>query len=210
MNQLVKNRSIENVVFDFGGVLVDWDPHLSLQGAYPDGVIDMFLDPTDEWGFWRYNELSHVGWSESKILNDYESTHGPAVAWVFRTYFEGYRKALKRMMPGMGELLEELQSNGIHLWGLTNSTKQYVDAMFEMFAPMRLLEGTVISSQEGLRKPDKLVYQVMLRRFQIEPERTVFVDDCPKNVNAAQQLGIRSFVFRDSRTFRTQLRELGI
>ncbi|BDR55098.1 haloacid dehalogenase [Bombiscardovia apis] len=201
---------VENVVFDFGGVLVDWNPRPTLDGLYPDGVVDMFFDRSDEWGFWRYNDLSDLGWSDEKILADYEHTHGPAVAWVYRQYFAHYRQAIQGMIPGMGELIEALKSQGIHVWGLTNSTGKYVDAILDAFEPIRALEGIVISAEERLHKPDPLLFQVMLRRFMIEARSTVFVDDNPSNVKAAQDQGMRAIAFTGADQCRTQLAQYGL
>jgi 2-haloacid dehalogenase len=203
--------AIEHVVFGLYGVLVDWDPRLALEGFYPDGVVDMFFDPTDEWGFHRYDELLQVGWSETKILADYESTHGPAVAWVFRMYFERFSKTIKGIVPGMDELVTELASSDeLHLWGLTNSTQRNVNTVLELIPQIRQLNGIVISGQECLRKPDDLIFQVMLRRFDIKPDRTIFIDTCQESVEAAQRSGIRGIIFETAERLRLQLAQLGV
>ncbi|BDR52512.1 haloacid dehalogenase [Bombiscardovia nodaiensis] len=203
-------RQISNIVFDFGGVLLNWDPRLALEGFYPDGVIDMVLDRRDEWGFWRFNDLCDSGWSQEKILADYESDHGPAVAWVLRTYFDHLDRSLTSVIPGMDQLVRELSAAGLHLWGLTNASRESVDAGLEKFEILRLMEGIVVSADECLRKPDPLIYQVMLRRFRITAEQTLFIDDRPENVRAAQALGIHSLLFTGADQIKRDLRQLGI
>ncbi|RBP99771.1 HAD family hydrolase [Bifidobacterium xylocopae] len=210
MSELDGANGVENVIFGFGGVLVDWEPRSALEGLYPAGVIDMVLDRGDKWGFWRFNELADAGWSQERILADYESDHGPAVAWVLRTYFEHIDRSLKAMIPGMGHLLDDLAGQGAHTWGLANASRSMVDAAFGKFAPMRRLEGIVVSAEEGLRKPDPLIYQVLLRRWRLEAGRSVFVDDRRENVDVAQRLGMRGLLFTDARQLREDLRGLGL
>lgn len=94
--------TITDVIFDYCDVLLDWRPRIPLEGQYPPGVIDMFFSDDDPHGFRYYDRLSDSGWDEERILSDYETEHGPAVAWVFRIYFERQRLALAGLQSGMG------------------------------------------------------------------------------------------------------------
>ncbi|AKV55588.1 HAD-superfamily hydrolase, subfamily IA, variant 3 [Bifidobacterium actinocoloniiforme DSM 22766] len=201
---------VDNVIFDFGGVLVDWQPRLALEGEYPDGVIDALLDPEDEWGFWRFNDLSDAGWSQERILADYESDHGPAVAWVLRTYFAHVERTFPAMIAGMEKLMEDLRASGLRLWGLSNISGSSAVVLHDKFEPIRRLDGIVTSGEEMVRKPDPLIYQLLLRRFGLEAGRCVFVDDRPVNVAAARKLGIHGLEFRGAQQLREDLRALGL
>ena len=148
----------------------------------------MFFSADDPHGFRYYDRLSDSGWDEERILADYEIEHGPAVAWVFRIYFERQRLALAGLQPGMGELLRELDASGVRLWGLTNFTTKYVRAAHELFPELNLLRDTVVSSEEG-------IYRRAIARFGVDPAATLFVDDKPANVEAARGLGLNGEVF---------------
>ena len=111
------------------------------------------------------------------------------MAWVFRIYFERQRLALAGLQPGMGELLRELDASGVRLWGLTNFTTKYVRAAHELFPELNLLRDTVVSSEEGILKPDPEIYRRAIARFGVDPAATLFVDDKPANVEAARDWG---------------------
>ena len=189
------SATITDVIFDYCDVLLDWRPRIPLERQYPPGVIDMFFSADDPHGFRYYDRLSDSGWDEERILADYEIEHGPAVAWVFRIYFERQRLALAGLQPGMGELLRELDASGVPLWGLTNFTTKYVRAANELFPQLNLLRDTVVSSEEGILKPDPEIYRRAIARFGVDPAHTLFVDDKPANVEAARGLGLNGEVF---------------
>ena len=201
---------ITDVVFDFCDVLIDWQPRLALEGQYPEDIVDMFFDLDDPWGFEFYDALSDSGWSEERILADYEAHHGPAVAWMFHVYFERQELALKGMMPDMTELLGELDAAGVRLWGLTNFTTKFVAMSRRHFAPLGLLRDVVISSEEGLLKPDPNIYRTAIQRFGIDPTHTVFTDDKAHNAEGATALGMHSVVFRNAGQLRATLSDLGV
>ncbi|OZG63154.1 hydrolase [Bifidobacterium lemurum] len=189
---------ITDVIFDFGGVLVDFQPRLALEGQYPPGVVDMFFDPADRFGYRYYERKANLGWSEERVLADYEAQHGPAVAWVFRVLLERQGMALAGMMPGMGELLRDLDASGIRMWGLTNFTTGYVEAARERFPELRLLTDVVVSSEEGMIKPDPRIFRRAVARFGVDPARTAFVDDKRRNADVATSEGLRGVLFADA------------
>ena len=199
-----------DVVFDFCDVLIDWQPKLALRGQYPEDVVQMFFDPSDPWGFEFYDALCDSGWSEERILADYEAHHGPAVAWMFHVYFERQELALKGMMPGMPELLEDLDAAGVRLWGLTNFTTKFVEMSKRHFAPLGLLQDVVISSEEGLLKPDPNIYRTAIERFRLVPAHTLFTDDKERNAEEATALGMHGVAFHNAGQLRAALLGLGV
>lgn len=122
-----------DVIFDYCGVLIDWRARRTIEGLYPPGVVDMFFDPADPHGVAYYDGLADQGWSEERIIADYEREHGPAVAWVMRLYFEFQRLGFYDMIDGMPMLLRDLHARGVRLWGLTNFTARGAAAMREKY-----------------------------------------------------------------------------
>ncbi|WP_029678029.1 hypothetical protein [Bifidobacterium sp. 7101] len=106
-----------SILLALPGTLVDWDPRRALVGQYPDGVVDMVLDPEDPWGFACVRRQINLGVDPQQALADYEATHGPAVAWVVRVCLENYTLAVKGLLPGASELLGDLRRAGLTLWG---------------------------------------------------------------------------------------------
>lgn len=199
-----------SILFALPGTLVDWDPRRALVGQYPDSVIDMVLDPKDPWGFACVSRQINLGVDPQQALADYETTHGPAVAWVVRVCLENYALAVKGLLPGASELLEDLRRAGLALWGLAASTGQLIESVSELLSPLSALKGVLISSQEHLDLSDSLLYRLALRRFAISPGHTIFVDVDPVHVAVADRLGMEGIVARDISSLRQLLRQHGV
>ena len=199
-----------SIIFALPGTLVDWDPRRALVGQYPDGVIDMVLDPEDPWGFTCVRRQVNLGVDPQQALADYETTHGPAVAWVVRVCLENYTLAVKGLLPGASELLGDLRRAGLTLWGLAATTRQLIAAISEVLSPLSALKGTLISSKEHLDLSDPLFYRLALRRFAISPGHTIFVDADPEHVAIADRLGMDGILAQDISSLRQHLRQRGI
>lgn len=197
-----------DVIFDFCDVLVDWQPRVPLEGQVPDEVIDHLLDRNDPYGFWHYDELSDLGWSEERILADYAQHHGLSGGeqeQAFRLYFERQKLALVGMLPGMPEILHDLNAVGVRCWGLTNFTVKYVDAAHELFPALGLLKDVVVSSAEQIHKPDPEIFKRAIARFGVDPACTAFVDDKPWNAEAGTAAGLHGIRFTGADALRAQL-----
>ncbi|WP_342590043.1 HAD-IA family hydrolase [Bifidobacterium colobi] len=214
-----------DVIFDFCDVLVDWQPRVPLDGQVPAAIIDHLFDRNDPYGFWHYDELSDLGWSEERVLADYAEHHGlsgsvladmavgddertsmdKTALEAFRLYFDRQRLALVGMLPGMPELLHDLDVAGVRCWGLTNFTVKYVDAARELFPALGLLNDVVVSSAERIHKPDPEIFHRAIARFGVDPARTAFVDDKPWNAEAGTAAGLNGIRFTDADSLRAQL-----
>ncbi len=191
-----------SILFALPGTLVDWDPRRALVGQYPDGVVDMVLDPNDPWGFACVSRQINLGVDPQRALADYETTHGPAVAWVVRVCLENYTLAVKGLLPGASDLLEDLQRAGLTLWGLAATTRQLTESASKVLSPLSALKDILISSEEHLDLSDPLFYRLALRRFAITPEHTIFVDRDPEHVAIADRLGMKGVVVHDISSLR--------
>lgn len=191
-----------DVMFDYCGVLIDWRPRRTIEGLYPAGVVDMFFDPADPHGVAYYDDLADLGWSEERVIADYEREHGPAVAWIMRLYFEFQRLGFYDMIDGMPTLMRDLHARGVRLWGLTNFTVRGVREMHGKYPWLNLLGGTVISAQEGVAKPDPRIYDIAIGRFHLDPAQMLFVDDNACNVLAARAAGLQAVRFESAAQIR--------
>ena len=199
---------VTDVVFGWYGVLVERLPRLALEGQYPSGVIDMVLDPDDIWGFDYYDAMLECGWSEERVLADYERHHGPAVAWVLRVYLRRRRLALRAVMPGMGAVLQGLRSQGIRIWALANAAAADYDAALERFPELGAVSGSIVSAHEGLRMPDLVLMhraEEGLGRLGLDASRALYVDCDVRSVEVARQAGWRGVAFRDAGQLRREL-----
>lgn len=186
---------ITDVIFDYCDVLLDWRPWRALDGLYPQGVIDMFFDPADEWGYDFIDRLLDSGVPTQEVLAEYARHHGPAVTWVLRMWLEHEERAIFGVLDGMGQLVDDLQSAGVRVWGLTNFTTEAVDIAHSRFDVFSRLQDTLVSSQERLLKPDPAIYLRAINRFGVDPQSTVFFDDNPRNARGARIAGLRGVTF---------------
>lgn len=200
-----------DVIFDYCDVLLDWRPRLALDGLYPDAELDGFFDRDAEYGFWHYDVLSDLGWSEERIIADYAAHHHADAmdagypVQVFRDYFDRQQLALYDMIGGMPTLLHDLDAAGVRLWGLTNFTAKFVHAAHAKFPWLGLLQDTVVSSEERIHKPDPEIYRRAIARFGIDPATTAFVDDKARNADAATAVGLHGIRFLDAGQARDRL-----
>ncbi|PST45885.1 alpha/beta hydrolase [Bifidobacterium callitrichos] len=211
-----------DIIFDFCDVLVDWRPRRAVEGLFPDDVLDALFDRRDPFGFWHYDILSDLGWSEEQVLAEYASRHGigedmprqvtqeadpSSCLEAYAAYFRRQRLALAGMLPGMAALLRDLDAAGVRCWGLTNFTVKYVDAARELFPALNILRDVVVSSAEKIHKPDAEIYRRAVARFGVDPEHTAFVDDKQRNADAASAAvpGLTGIRFVDEATLRPLL-----
>lgn len=206
MNQA---QPITDVVFDFCGVLIDWQCHAALDGHYPAELVEKICADDDPYGFFRYEDDMDSGIPFTSELETVRREQGDGIANVFRYYIEHYDDALPRLIPGAEELLRDLRAQGIRVWGLTNWSADTFHFAFEKFPQLdELLQGTVVSGIEKKRKPNADIYELAQRRFNLTPSTTVFFDDTEKNVRGAQNVGWHAFRFTDTEQARRDLRTL--
>ena len=200
-----------DIVFDFCGVLIDRQVTRTLEGAYSDEDIAAYFAYDDRSGFHYYDDLLDNGMSIAEACTRYEAERGSQLSGMFRCYCDNLSRGLARMVPGMLDLLRDLQDAGIRLWGLTNWAAESWHCAYDRFPELgELLDGTVVSGIEGASKPDERIYRIALERFGLDPARTVFLDDNAINVAASRAVGMVGLPFIDAAHARRDLIALGI
>ncbi len=203
--------SITDVVFDFCGVLLDWQTRACLQGKFDDAIVDRICADDDPCGFFGYEDRMDAGEDFDHIYPDVVREQGEELAEIFRYYIAHYDDALPCMLPGMEQLLRDLKAAGYGVWGLTNWSHETFHFAFEKFPQLaELLQDTVVSGVEKLHKPNADIYELALSRFNIAPESSVFLDDTSKNVTGARAVGMHAFRFTDAQQARRDLASLGM
>lgn len=191
-----------NIVFDFGNVLVRWEP----EKVYS----EFFGDEAKSWYFLRHIFTAEwrgridAGESQDRCIRQLKAQfpeYENAIE-IFRTRWEDM---LTGEMPGMRELILELRSRKYEIYGLTNWSMETFPAARERFSILQMIDRYVVSGAEGLIKPDPRLFQVLLDRYNLKTEETVFVDDNPDNVEAAARLGMRAIQFISTDDLRRKL-----
>ena len=195
-------------VFDVGGVLIEWDPrHLYRKlFAGDEASMEHFLATicTHEW-----NRGQDAGRSFAEGCRLLKADYPDKAALI-----DAYGTRFDEMMPGpidgMVEILAELRERGTPLYGLTNFSAETYPSTFERFDFLRWFEGVLVSGEVGVIKPDPRIYRLLLERFALDPQRTVYIDDVEANVAAARPFGIHAIHFTSPAALREELVGLGL
>jgi len=198
--------SSTTVVFDLGGVLIDWDPRYLYRRMLPAGDVDAFLD---EIGFAEWNHAQDAGGSWADAVTALASRH-PHRRELIEAYPQRFAETLGGTIPGTVALLEELHSHGVPLLALTNwSAETFLVARAE-FAFLELFDGIVVSGEERVAKPDPRIFVLLLDRFGLQPGNTVFIDDAAANIAAARRVGLVALRYESPGQLRERLVGAGV
>ena len=196
------------VVFDFGGVLLDWNPrHLYRKlFAGDEAAMESFLANvcTTAW-----NERQDAGRSFADAVAELLPRH-PDKAALIAAYGQRFDEMIAGPIEGTVEILADLRRAGVPRYGLTNFSAETFRPQRQRFAFLSWFDGIVVSGEEGVIKPDPRIFRILLERYRIAPEEAVFIDDNPANAAAATALGIHGIHFRSPEALRSELVSLGL
>lgn len=198
---------VDTVVFDLGGVLIDWDPrHLYRRLFTDESAMEEFLATvcTPAW-----NAEQDRGRPFAEAVADLSARH-PEHADLIAAYHERWEEMLAGAIPGSVALLEELRDADVRLLALTNWSGETFPVARERYGFLDWFDGIVVSGHERAVKPDTELFARLCRRFDVEPARALFIDDSPANVEAAARLGFRVLRFTSPEGLRADLADLGL
>ncbi len=199
---------MNTVIFDLGGVLLDWNPrHLYRKlFAGDDAAMERFLAEvcSGEW-----NAQQDAGRPFAEAVAALMPQHAAQ-----RPLIEAWRDRFGEMIPGTLEdtvaVAAELRDRGVPLYALTNWSHETFPAQAQRFACLSWFAGIVVSGAERVMKPDPRIFEILLARYRIDPASAVFVDDNPVNAQAASALGMHGIRFRSAAGLRRELAALGL
>jgi len=198
----------DTIVFDLGGVLIDWDPRHLYRKLFAGNEAEMehFLATvcTHEWN--RGQDAGRTFAEGARLL---KAEH-PDKAELIDAYCTRFDEMMPGPIAGSVEILAELKALGKPLYALTNFSAETYPPTFERFGFLRWFRGVLVSGEEGVIKPDPRIFELLLERFAIDPKRAVYIDDVSANVDAARLFGIHALHFTTPTTLRAELAELGL
>lgn len=193
---------LQAIVFDFGGVLIDWNPrYLYRQFFNTDEAVERFLT---EIGFFEWNQHQDAGRSFSEAVAELTAQH-PRYADLIRAYDERYEECLSGPIQGTVEILKALRSLGFPLYGLSNWPAEKFAGVRQKHAFFELFDDIVLSGEVGITKPDPRIFLLLLERIGRPAQDCLFIDDAEANLAAARALGFRTVLFQDPRQLRQVL-----
>jgi len=196
------------VVFDLGGVLIDWNPRYLYRKLFPgdEAGMEAFLAEvtTAEW-----NVQQDAGRPWDEAIESLAKEHPDR-----RDLIAAFRRRWEEMLGGAieptVEIVAELRRAGVRLFALTNWSAETFPIALPRFPFLRWFEGIVVSGEVGIVKPDERIFRHLIERYRLDVRTTLFVDDVEANVRAAEALGFRTIRYVGPERLRARLVELGL
>lgn len=203
---IMANRSV--VVFDLGGVLIDWDPrHLYRKlFAGDEAAMEHFLANvcTASW-----NSQQDAGRTFAEACALLKSQH-PGHAELIDAWIERQAEMLGGAIGGTVEILAELRARKVPLYALSNWSAETFPISLKRFEFLHWFQGIVLSGEVRLLKPDPRIFHLFFKTHGVDSAEAVYIDDMEKNVETAIAMGMHGIVFTDPASLRRELAKLGL
>ncbi|MBI2067141.1 MAG: HAD family phosphatase [Deltaproteobacteria bacterium] len=196
------------IVFDLGGVLIDWNPRHFYRN---------FFGGNEEEMEWFLAEVCNYEWNSHHDLGATfeENSRGlieqyPQYKAAIQAYFFEFEKMLGPPMQGSLDIVKELSDRGQPLYVLTNWSAETFPRAREIFPFLSWFKGIVVSGEVRMAKPDPAIFYRLLDTFSFRAEEAVFIDDREENVVAAERIGFYPIHFQSPQHLRHELVSLGL
>lgn len=199
--------AIRQMVFDVGGVLVDWRARRTLTGLYGAQQADRLMAAVFSTPYWQ--EQIDLGFlSVGQILDHLAQEHRDLAREI--RAIEGQMLSFMPPLPEILPLVERLKERGHGLYYLSNYCWDPFAEMLRTYPVFQLIREGIVSSRVHCIKPDPAIYQTLLQTYRLDPKECVFIDDHPVNLEPARKLGFSVVAYRDPGDLRDRLEALGV
>ncbi|WP_411896157.1 HAD family hydrolase [Winogradskyella sp. A2] len=195
---------IDTIIFDLGGVLIDWNPEYV--------YLDVFKGDRDKMN-WFFENICTNDWNENQdagypleLATEERVAMFPEHEELIRMYYGRWVEMLGDSIEGTVKILQALILDPKYkVVALTNWSHETFPIALDRFEFLHWFEGIVVSGEEKTRKPFKDIYELTLNRFNITPQNSIFIDDNLRNINAAKELGINGIHFESPKALIKEL-----
>ena len=199
---------IDTIIFDLGGVLIDWNPEYVFLKEFNGDKVKME---------WFFNNICTSEWNEEqdkgkliKIATEERIKLFPEYEKLIRMFYGRWKEMLKGEISETVKILKKLKNQNYRLIALTNWGSETFPIALERFEFLKLFEGIVVSGQIKMLKPFKEIYEYTLRKYNLNPANCIFIDDRLSNVEGAIKCGINGIQFISPEKLITELKNIGI
>ena len=200
-------KKITSVVFDIGGVLIDWNPrHLFRKVFDSEEEMEWFLANvcTYEWN------VQQDGGKLFSVATAELQQKFPEYSDKIALYYGRWEEMLDGDIKGTVDIFRRLKSAGMPLYALSNWSHEAFPVAYNRYDFMKDFDGLVVSGYEKLLKPGHAIYRVLIKRYSINPAESVYIDDNKPNADAAAELGFNAIHFTSPDQLRAELTALGL
>ncbi|MDD2474847.1 MAG: HAD family phosphatase [Dysgonamonadaceae bacterium] len=199
-------NKLKNIIFDFGGVLVDWNPAYLYRNEFEsESEMNYFLENicTPEWNI-KQDEGRTLAEATETLQKEY-----PEYKEMIGLFYGRWEEMLKGDIKENVSVLKKLKEK-YPLYGLTNWSSELIDIAYKRFDFFKLFDGIVVSGDEKLIKPDPKLYDVLLSRFDIQANESLFIDDNEQNIVTARKMGFHTIHFIEGVDLENEIKKMGL
>jgi 2-haloacid dehalogenase len=202
------SKNIDTIVFDLGNVLIEWNPrHLYRKILKDEDQITWFLENicTSEW-----NDQQDAGRTFEEGIKELVAKH-PEWEEAITAWGSRWQETINGSIPGTVEILRKLRdSKKYRLYALTNWSAETFPWALDNFEFLHWFEGIVVSGHEKTRKPFPEFFNILFTRYNVDPAKTIFIDDNVKNVKGSNDVGMNTILFENPEQLKTALTQFGV
>ncbi|HAS61658.1 MAG TPA: HAD family hydrolase [Vibrio sp.] len=203
----MSSKSIKNVIFDLGNVIVRWSPVEVIRLTFGDServnTITKQIFQSPIWLSANRGELT-----EAEVQTALQKEFGLSAIQAKKICY--YVKHTQLVLFGSIELLRRVKDAGYNVYALSDNVPEIVTHLKQQYDFWPLFDGVVISADVGYLKPSPEIYQTLLEQYQLDAQECVFIDDMPYNVEGAQNIGMTAIQFQSAEQCERELKMLGI
>ncbi len=198
---------IKNIIFDIGNVLLGFEYWSFFQSfGYDEETMERLTKATVLSSQW--NELDRGVLSYQEVLQRFIENAPELESVIYKTF--GNLKGLLSRYEYAVPWIKELKSKGYKVYYLSNFFRKAEVDCAETMDFLPYMDGGILSYRDKVTKPDRAIYQLLLSRYGLKAEESVFLDDTEKNIVGAGKEGIHGIVFRNKEQACEELRKLGV
>ncbi|MBQ2803606.1 MAG: HAD family phosphatase [Lachnospiraceae bacterium] len=198
---------IKNIIFDIGNVLTDfrWREFL-LDKGFSEEMVERIAQVSVKHPLWK--EFDRGTWEDEVLMQKFVEEAPELKQELYAAYsnVEGIVTPRDYAIPW----IKELKAKGLKVWYLSNFARKIEIECREALRFLPYMDGGILSYKEKLIKPEPAIYELMLKRYGLVAQESVFIDDLPENVKAAKAFGIHGICFVSKEQVEEELFKLGV
>ena len=202
------NSNIKAIIFDYGNVLIEWNPRYVYNKYFPNDpeAMERFFKEVD---FLGWNAKQDKGRTFKDGVADL-SAQFPHYAHLIQAYHDHWKDSIGISYTATVEIMKQLKQKGYPLYGLSNWSAETFPYAQEKFDFFHLLDDMVISGEVGFIKPEPEIYQLLLDKIKRPAQECLFIDDSLPNIEQANTMGFVTILFQSPEQLKEQLKRFGL
>ena len=197
---------IQSILFDFGNVLIEWNPRYVYRRYFPNDeqAMERFLHEVD---FMDWNAQQDKGrsFAEGVALL---SKQFPHYAELIQAYHDNWKDSIGNHLEGTVEIMKQLKKAGYSLYGLSNWSAETFPIAREQYDFFDLLDDIIISGEVGSIKPEPEFFEIALKRIGKPANECLFIDDSLANIEQGRKMGFATIHFESSEQLEEELHKM--